>query len=204
MGSDITGTKVSLSGVTISLQEGEGTLSGLSIANPAGFEGGDAFTLATIKLGLDLASINSNPIVIKQILVDGAAINFIKTASGSNLQTILDNVNSGGSAGDDSAAADDGGEETKLIIDDFRFTNAKMSLSVEGLGELQAVTIPDVVQKGIGRSDNGATPAEAANEMLEPILKRAVEEATRIVMKEMGGGGFLDSMKDKLKNPFGG
>ena len=54
-GSEVTGTRVSVSGVDISLREGRGSIRGLRIANPAGFSG-DAVSFSDITIVIDTFS----------------------------------------------------------------------------------------------------------------------------------------------------
>ena len=119
VGSEVTGTRVQVASVAIDLTEGKGSLKGLSIANPASYPDGNALSFAELTLQIDLASLNGEPIVIKQVVVDGTALNYLGRATDSNLQTLLDNIENS-SSGEASAEADEDAEEGKdtlLIID---------------------------------------------------------------------------------------
>jgi len=197
VGTEVTGTNVRLASVKIDLQTGKGTLRGLTIANPEGFAKGNAFSLSEITLALNIKTLSSSPVEINQIIVDGATVNYLGQGKNSNLQTILDNLKSGdsGSSGGDSA----GGDETKIIIDEFRFTNANMTLSMEGVPDLSKnVVIKDVISKDIGRAKGGVTPAEAATEVMQPIVEQAVRQG----INALSDGG-LDKAMDKVKGLFG-
>ena len=52
-GSEVTATKVGVAGVDISLREGRGSISGLSIASPEGYDAREAFSLGDITTYID-------------------------------------------------------------------------------------------------------------------------------------------------------
>jgi len=198
VGTEVTGTRVRLASVEIDLQSGKGSLKGLTIANPEGFAKGDAFSLAEITLGLDVGTLSKSPVVINQIIVDGATVNYLGQGNKSNLQTILDNLKSGGSDSG-SGSGGSGGDDTLIIIDEFRFTDANMTIAMEGVPELNKnVVISDVISKDIGRKAGGVTPAEAATEIMQPIVERAVRQGINAV-----SDGGLDKAMDKVKGIFG-
>ena len=59
VGSDVTGTNVRVDEVKIDLQGGAATLTGLTIANPAGFSEGNLFSMEAIRVIIDVASMTS-------------------------------------------------------------------------------------------------------------------------------------------------
>jgi len=73
-GSDITGTKVTVGSVDISLKSGLGTIRGVRVDNPEGFSSDDAFELGEITVDLDVASLNRDPIVIEEIRILAPAV----------------------------------------------------------------------------------------------------------------------------------
>jgi hypothetical protein len=68
-GTEVLGTQVSVSGVSIDLGAGKAGIGGLSIANPEGFSRGSAFELRGIAVELQLSSLTEDVIVIKAIQV---------------------------------------------------------------------------------------------------------------------------------------
>lgn len=77
VGTEVAGTNVRLASAEIDLQTGKGTLRGLTIANPAGFAKGNAFSLSEITLALNIKTLSSSPVEINQIIVDGATVNYL-------------------------------------------------------------------------------------------------------------------------------
>ena len=199
VGSDTLGTKVSLNSVEISLGDARAALRGLTIANPDGFETDNAFELGAIEVTLDPESISTDVLVLDNISIDQAGLTFEQVGDRNNLQTLLNNLDSGP---DSSADTDtDSGEENQLIIREFSFTGANIAMSHDRLENDIALTLPDIRLRNIGTADSAVTPQEAARQIIEPILQksrdaaqdRAEEEIRKLAEQE------LDKQKDRAK-----
>src|SRR5262245_24810509 len=71
-GSEATRTAVHVSSVNLALSTGEGSLSGLRVANPEGYSAGDALALGKISVTVDPKSaLGDGPIVIREVNIDG-------------------------------------------------------------------------------------------------------------------------------------
>ena len=68
-GSEITGTKVSVGSVDISLKTGRGTIRDVEVHNPKGFSSGAVFRLGEITVDIDVASLNKDPVVIERVAI---------------------------------------------------------------------------------------------------------------------------------------
>src|SRR5688572_12656680 len=68
-GSQTTQTSVRVDNVKITLASGTAAISGLSIANPKGFDAKNAFSLGTIETGIDIKSIGKQPLIIDKIII---------------------------------------------------------------------------------------------------------------------------------------
>ena len=88
----VLGTAVTLNSAKILPLSGEGNLKGLSIAQPTGFGSGDVIALNKVALGVALPSLREDTIVVKYIIIDGPLLNYVQTASGNNIQKLLNNV----------------------------------------------------------------------------------------------------------------
>jgi uncharacterized protein involved in outer membrane biogenesis len=204
VGSDVTGTEVTLASAEISLKSTEGVLEGLAIANPSGFESATAFELDRIGLALELASLGSEEIVLREVTIDGARLTFEQRGEANNLQTLLDHVDS---APEEPAAGDETAD-VRLVIESFRFTNARVTVLHDRLEEDLELTIPDIVLRDIGRVGAGATVSSAAKQILDPILDRTVaaareragEELERRAREELDRrkDEAIDSLKKKV------
>ena len=108
-GSQALDAEVTLQKTQISLKSGKGTLTGLKVGNPKGFETESAFQLGEISLTLDAATITKGTVVIKEILIVAPKVTYELGPEGSNLDALQRNAtgkSSGGSgAGGDSQPA---------------------------------------------------------------------------------------------------
>ena len=68
-GTRATGVAVTLGNVDIDITGGKGALGNLNVANPSGYQTDYVFNLGDIAVSIDLDSIQSNPVVIKEIVV---------------------------------------------------------------------------------------------------------------------------------------
>ena len=182
VGTQVLGTRVDVDQVTITLDEGRGEISGLRIANPRGFPAGDALSSQRIVLDLDIANTSTELVTVESVIVNSARINAVQAGGENNLQALLDNIRRSSS---DSAEPSDSGN-TKLIIDEFRFENAEVTASVAGLpGAGRSASVPDVVLRDIGRQDGGITAAQAARQILEPLMQRSMEAGIGVSRQQL-------------------
>jgi len=200
-GPDYTGTDVALAEVDLSLFSGEGELRGLVVSNPEGFEGADPFRLGRVRVALDPASLTEDVIVVREIIIEEAEINAIlKSLRDSNLQAILDNVESAAPTSEE--AAEEASEPVKVIIDRFVFTGASASVTAGQAGTID-VDLPDLVLTEIGRRTNGETIGEALKQIIGPIVGAIVQAGVDGQLQELIGGQ-LEQLQDRVRDAAGG
>jgi len=178
VGSEVVGTKVALDSAEIKLQDASGSLSGLTVRNPSGFESPYAFELGRIQLTIDTASLGSDEIVLSEITVDRAHLTYEQQADANNLQTILDNLES---APDEPESA----EDVLLVVETFRLHEAQVTVMHPELDEPLELTLPDVVLRDIGRVGAGATAASAAKQIIGAVLDATVDAAKQRAKDEL-------------------
>lgn len=182
---DIVEVPVHVDAVTLMPLSGKGSIQGFTIANPKGYAGDTAVGLGKLELVVDIASLDSDTIVINKILIDTPELNFIQRDNGSsNLQALIDNISrntaSDSSDSSDSAPSKSGNDEAgeasdiKFIIDDFTLRNVIISATSPLLPDQHfKVPMPDLHFNALGRSSGGAPPAEIAKEVTETLLAEA-------------------------------
>lgn len=183
-GPGLTGTSVALGGASVSIFSGEGELQGLRIGNPKGFSDDNAFDLGRIRIAIDPASVTTDVVRVKSLVVDGPRLLAEFDASGrNNLGAILNHVRSvsGGTAR--SGGGGSGGAQKKLIIDEFRFENAEARVLAPALNLDKSVKLPPVVLKNLGARQGGAAAGDIASQMLRPIVESTVQAAKREYVK---------------------
>jgi len=98
-GSEITQAKVQLNQAKVSATSGQGALRGLNVGNPKGFRTASAFKLGEISLTLDVSTIASKPVIIKEIVVSAPEVTYELGPQGSNIDAIKRNVDAYTKAG---------------------------------------------------------------------------------------------------------
>jgi uncharacterized protein involved in outer membrane biogenesis len=170
-GSEITQTRVRLDGVEISPTTGEGSLRGLSVANPKGFETAHAFELGEIKLALDLGTLTQDVIVIKEIVIDKPVVTYELTAGGTNIGALQKNVQAYAGPAEQApeGEADAGGP--KLVIRNLYVRGGEVAVRAPMLDQPQKARLPDVHLTNIGSATGGATPGEVAKLVMANVTR---------------------------------
>ena len=127
VGSEAVGVAVRVDRVELDLRAGRASVFGLSVANPEGFDGADAFTLAEITIAVDLESLrDQDPIVLDELRIESPVVFYeLNHARKSNLEILGDYASRGGDAG---ARDQDVGESEppiRLRIRKIRFADGR-------------------------------------------------------------------------------
>lgn len=186
-GTRVTQTSVSVSGVELSLKEGRGSIKGLCVESPDGFEVRDAFTLGDITLDIDIQSLRGEPIVIDEIRVSAPVVNVeVKETGASNIDELRKNVEA--SVGGNAGGGDSGGKDKKIRIKNFVFEKGSVEVDATAMGlEKRTVILPEIRLDDIGGAD-GATPDEITGIILGEVTKKVVAE-----ISSSGVKGWLKS-----------
>ncbi len=188
VGSEVTGTQVVLDDVEISPTDGLGALRGFHLTNPKGFGEGDAFKFDQVKVLIDVATIASDPVVIKEVSIDGPEIGYVLQDQSSNFDRIKKNVEGhAGGGGGKSADSGSGSDGPKIVIENLYLRNGKVSARAPALSDksLEA-PLPTIHLANIGRENNGATPAEIAKQTVDAVLKSATAAVAKLDLGALG------------------
>ena len=197
-GTSALGVKTSVSSVSIGIFSGRSELRKLSIENPEGFTG-DFLDLSDGVLDVNLGSLLTNKVKIREISLDGLAVEFLQKLSKSNVSVILDNINksTGDDSGGDAPSGDDDSKssERKFIIDQLKITNVKVTIGVEPISSAtnpSTVTIKEIVVNDIGKKDDGVTLDEVSGVVVQSItnavLKAAPGQIPKVMFEGIHGG----------------
>ena len=174
-----TGAKVSVANVELSPTDGKGSMRGLIVGNPSGFETDHAVKLGEISVFVDIATLTGDTIVVKEVVIAGPEVIYEMGGSGSKLDTIKSNVESfvqstaGGGSGD-SGDSSGGESQKKIVIEDLYIRDGKVSVSASFLGgRALGAPLPDIRLKDLGKDEGGASPAEIAQQITEAIIGSA-------------------------------
>lgn len=167
---------VTVAKVEVKATEGRGVIEGLVIGNPQGFTTDYAFKLGRIGLELDPASLTSDTIRIKSIVIQAPEIIYEGLLGKSNLEQLQANALAFTKAGQQQPA---GAGKKKVVIDQLRIENGSISLSAALLqGKKLTVPLPTIELKDIGKNKE-ATMADALSETLRAINRAALPAAQK-------------------------
>ncbi len=86
----LVGVPVNIENVELSVLSGEGSVTGLTVANPPGYSADSAFKMTEIAFDLDIISAITRPLRISHLLIDSPRVNLeVKEAFNSNLKDIV-------------------------------------------------------------------------------------------------------------------
>lgn len=188
VGTRATKATVTLREVDLSATSGEGTLSGFTVGNPAGYRTASAMRLGEVKVKVDVGSITGDTVVINEVVIAGPQITYeLGGAAGSNLQTIQKNVDEYAGAGQGGASTPAGGQPPKseggkkLIIENLYVRDGRIGVSAAFLaGQQMDVALPAIHLKDIGKDKGGATPAEVADQLMTAITASAANAVSKL------------------------
>lgn len=185
-GSEATGTAVTVSGVEISLGEGSGSIDGLAVASPEGYDADEAFSFENITVDIDVQSIRSDPIVLDEVRIIAPLVNVEAKESGmTNIDEIRRNIEE--MAGDGGEPA---GEQQNIRIDRFVMERGRIEFDGSDLGiEHQSIDLPGLTMENVG-GETGSTGAEIARTIMKALVRQ--------VTGQIASSRIEDLMKEKL------
>lgn len=185
------------------------SVQGIKVGNPEGFQTETAFRIDDITVQVQLTSLASDTIVVKNVIIDGARVTYEQGATTSNLFAIKNNIEKfiqkqQGAGRKEGPSEEETVEEEvskgskKLVIENFEFKNAKVDFSVVFMGgRSMTLPIPDIQLTDIGKSaENGATISDVVKEVYNEIFD-ACTNVVSGVGKSLGkaGGAVVDEAK---------
>jgi len=217
VGPTVTKVPVTVDTVHVSILGGSGSIKGLVVGNPTGFQTPHSISIGSASLALKLGSVLSSKVVIKSIELKQPDIYLEQTLHGNNLLSLLDNVNGSGTTGTSPttttpppSASGAPKPEKKLEVDDFLISGAKLYVSAQGMsGNAIPVPIPDIHLTGLGASGDGITAGELVKQVLTAIEQEAAK-AGEDVIKNAGkqilsneASNVLGNAKSKISDGVG-
>lgn len=197
IGSQITGTKVSVSSVDIKLRKGSGAINGLVAANPTGYKSDYAFRMDKILLDIDPSSVLKDPIVIDEVLIDSPlAISEFNEMAKLNILEIKNNATSGSKKQSKPSTKTDTKEEKPIHLRIKKLTIKGVTFAYDtGVlgGEKGSETLPAITKTNLGGT-RGATPEEIGKDIIITLTSKIAQAALE---KQ------ADKYKDKLKEKAG-
>jgi hypothetical protein len=193
IGSDLTQTKVTLSDVDIEETSGKGVLRGFRVTNPDGFSKDDAFKFQEVSVTIDAASILSDPVIIKEVVIVRPEVVYEFGDSGTNLDRLNKNVQSKAGSGGGGGGESEG---PKFIIENLYLRDGKVAVQAPLLDEKISLPLPTIHLTNIGKEGSGATPGDIADQMMAAILGGA---GKAVSSANIDIGAFTESVGEVAK-----
>lgn len=187
-GAEITGVPIRLTSATIIPVSGSAALRGLVVGNPDGFKTHQALSLGEISMTLDIGSLTSDVIRIKELRLVKPEITYEYATGGSNLDVLQRNVERYLSQQRGrQRTTEDSGPGKKLIIEHLYILNAQAHVSATTFqGEALSIPLPDLHLNDIGKKSNGATAGEAAKQVLTSLTQQVTQSAASLTVTTAG------------------
>ena len=204
VGSELTGVPVSVESVNLDLSEGKGKISGLTIENPPGYATDTAFKLNELILNIDLISIpNSEPLILKQLLIDGLETNLEIKEATSNLTEISNAIRKNTKQAEDKTQSGQDGKPITITVQELVISRSTINVIDQEKSNSQS--LPSISLRNVG-GEQGTTPANLAGtvvtKLISEILKEAALDMIKEAVKEKVGEitkGLLDSINKALE-----
>jgi uncharacterized protein involved in outer membrane biogenesis len=194
------GVPITLESVRVKPLRGHASLSDLIVGNPEGFKTDHAIRLDSISVDVDVASLKTDTVVIKEILIDGPRLMVELGLKKTNFGEIMKHIESA-TASDapetEQAEAPEEKPAKMVIIQHVLVSGGKVGLSSPVLqGKAISLPLPTLELHDIGKEKDGATLASAVEDILSAIYKSAFQviassgKLTGEMLANFGGGAL--------------
>jgi hypothetical protein len=192
-GPEITGVAVRVDSVKIEVAEGRGTIRGLYVGNPKGFDAPHALTLGEMRLTLDPASITKDVVVIRELLVAAPDVVYERGHGSDNLSVIQKNIDAW--VAKNAGAKKSEGPGKKFVIEHVIIKDGRAHF-----GTAVSAPMPDLHLHDVGKKSNGATAGEVVKQVWGAMLHSAGNLASQAgaAIKE-GAARVGESVKKLFK-----
>lgn len=181
-GTEMSGTEVMVENVSISPFSGTGTIEGLRVRNPEGFESEYAIVIQSFDIAIDVWSVLSDTIIVNEIVIGKPALSVIQKVPENNLRMLMNNMDQA-MAGESSSTA--------LIIEHLLVKDGQVTVT-PNIGGQQSATVRmgDIELENVGKQGSSST-----RQVVKQVSSRIINEALKSALS-----GQLDGMKDKAKD----
>ncbi|SRR6056297_864519 len=183
IGTEMTGTAVTVDNVSISPFSGSGTIEGFRIANPDGYSQEHAVEIENFTIQLEPFTLFSDEIIINQITISDASVYVEQKLPENNIREIINHLNS---------LPEGEASDARLIIDLFVLENGSASLYTEVGGERSAqAEISKIELQDLGRADGTETVKSVIKQIADEVADESLQAAI-----ESGGEQLRDTIRD--------
>ena len=184
IGTEMTGTWVTVDNVSISPFTGAGTITGVRIGNPEGYGTENAIVIDEIVMRAKIRSVFSDVIIIEDINVYAPTVYVEQKLPDNNLATILNNIHQAAERGTSSDA--------NMVVNHFVMHDGSVDLYTEVGGERSVrFDLADIELHDIG----GNGESTAVEQVVRQIADRVFQQALQAAVRE-GADQLRDAIED--------
>lgn len=174
VGPMVTQVEVKLDSARVGLLSGHGSLKGLLVGNPAGYQSASAMRLGEISVEVVPRSVFADKIHLKSVTILAPEITVEGGLKDNNLTKILANVEAftGGPATNQTEAA---AAQKKIQLDSLVLRGAKVraDLNLPSVPTLN-LSLPDIELSNLGQGPEGITAGELTRQLIRQITTRTL------------------------------
>ena len=191
VGSRVLGTAVTVDSVSLSPLSGQGSISGLRVENPKGFESQYAFELDSVLVSTDVNSVFTDTVEIESIVVMQPIITYETKITSDNIRTLLANLDEGDVAASDPESAEE--SEQQIIIREFQMVDSQLNFVSALLSA--PITLADIEIRDIGTEGGSSSAANAVRVVLQELV------ASILNSDDLPGlDGLRESVEDRIQD----
>ena len=172
-----TGTDFRIDGFHLNPYSGTLRINGVKLSNPQGFGDTAAFSLAAFSMEVEVGSLFSGTILVKEVLIEDAFASYYSHDGRNNFDVIMANVKKATEPKAEGRVAKDAekkeSSEKKVIIDRLRISGTKVKLMKSDF--MPPFIMPPLDLTDIGRKSGGVTLKEAWTQIANGVMKSFTE-----------------------------
>jgi hypothetical protein len=181
--SAITGTPVSVAKITISPSTGEGSVTYLTIRNPAGFGTDYALKMNSTHVAVDVKSLPTDVVIIKEVVMDAPEIIYEVNEHGNNFAVLRTNVNEY-LAHDETASEEKIVASKQVIIKDFYLRNGKVKVIAPSLqNQSFEVSIPTIHLSNVGEGQGKGNLPRVMQQIMNVVTNTIVSSVGNVTLQ---------------------
>lgn len=167
VGTRVLGTAVTVDSVLLSPFSGQGTISGLRVENPEGFDSQYAFELDSVSVNLDVNSLLSEVALIESVVIMQPIITYETKITTDNIRALLANLPASGDAAQNDPET--GEPAQQIIVRDFQMRGSQLNFVAASV--TAPVTLADIQIQNIGEEGGASSAANAVRVVLQELVR---------------------------------
>jgi hypothetical protein len=187
-GEQAMGVPTALDGISLRPIQGKGTIEGLQVSNPQGFDSPFFVRLDKGDATLDVGSVLTDQVVMKRIELNGFEVHLEKSKGSSNYGVILDNMKKG-----EEAPAEEAGKKflvEEVVVRDIR-VHADVAIAGQTVKTVH-LNIEEVRLENVGSdTESGVIMSQLMGTIVKAVLTAIVQQGAEIlpdIATDLGAG----------------